>query len=318
MNLKNLKKFFLKKINLLKYSLFLICLVLLIHLSLDDYSKVQKIISKNYQVFLIVIVISIINLNIVSLRFYYYLKKTLNYSGEFIHWSKLFFQTVVVNFIIGGAGHVLRAIQLKKEKINYTKFVTINYVIYTLILFINLSLFMIFFYFFSKKIYILFALVFILLIAYILLHQRFYTFILTFFKENYILKYKHIKFIKNVLSNLSKNFLFRINLLSFLIFTFIIFLLEGVIIFLISSNILGNENIYNILQFFFIVFYLNKIIYVNNFIGLNELIAGLLAETLGYYFLQGALIQLIFRISIYLGCIFNILLHFFLKTKSYK
>ena len=63
---------------------------------------------------------------------------------------------------------------------------------------------------------------------------------------------------------------------------------------------------------------LRKIIYVNNFIGVNELIAGLLAETLGYYFLQGALIQLVFRISIYLGCLFNYLLYFVLKLKKIK
>ena len=116
MTFKNIKKFFLKKINLLKYLFFLICLVLLIDLGLDDYSKVEKIISRNYEVFLIVIVISIINLNIVVFRFYFYLKNTLNYPGEFINWSKLFFQTVVMNFIIGGSGHVLRAIQLKKKK----------------------------------------------------------------------------------------------------------------------------------------------------------------------------------------------------------
>ena len=316
MTLKNFKKFFLKKTNLLKYLFFLICLVLLIKLSLDDFSKVEKIISKNYHIFLIVVIISIINLNIVSFRFYFYLKKTLNYSGEFINWSRLFFQTVVMNFIIGGVGHVFRAVQLKKEKINYTKFITINYVIYTLILFINLSLFMIFFYVLSKEKYILLVLVFLFLIAYIVLHSNFYTFILNFFKKKNNFNFKYIKIIKNILINLSKNFLIRKNLLIFSFFTFIIFLLEGIIIFLISSNILNSENIYNILQFFFIVFYLNKIIYVNNFLGLNELIVGLVAETLGYYFIQGALIQLIFRISIYLGCIFNNLLYFILKPKS--
>ena len=131
-------------------SKFIICLIFLINRSLEDFSKVGTIISKNYEIFFIVILISIINLNIVSYRFYFCLKETLNYPGKFKNWSTLFFQTVVMNFIIGGSGHVLRAIQLKKEKINYTKFITINYVIYTLILFINLSLFLFFFYFLSK------------------------------------------------------------------------------------------------------------------------------------------------------------------------
>ena len=60
-----------------------------------------------------------------SYRFYFYLKKTLNYAGKFPNWSKLFFQTVVMNFMIGGSGHVVRAIELKKEKINYTEFITV-------------------------------------------------------------------------------------------------------------------------------------------------------------------------------------------------
>ena len=318
MNLNNLKKFFYKKKNLLTFLFFIICLILLVNQSLDDFSKVEKIISKNYGVFFGVVVISIINLNIVSYRFYFYLKKTLNYSGEFINWSKLFFQTVVMNFMLGGTGHIFRAIQLKKEKINYTKFITSNYVIYILIILINLCLFIIFFYFLSKDKFILYALAPLFLIAYIILNPKLYSFFFKILKKNNFFNNKYTKIIKNFLSNLSKNFLIKKNLLSFSFFTCIIFLLEGIIIFLISSNILQTENIYNIFLFFFIVFYLNKIIYVNNFIGLNELIAGLLAETLGYYFLQGALIQLIFRISIYLGCIFNNLFYLLLRRKNLK
>ena len=318
MKLTDVKFFLKKKKNFLTYFFFIICLIFLINQSVEDFSKVELIISKNYEIFFIVIFISVINLNIVSYRFYFYLKQTVNYSGKFKNWSRLFFQTVVMNFMIGGSGHVLRAIQLKKEKINYTKFITVNYVIYTLILFINLSLFLFFFYFLSKKKIILLTLIVILFIIYILLLPEFYSFFLNFLNRNFKSKKKYNKILKNILSNLISHFLKKKNLVSFSFLTFAIFLFEGIIIFLISSNILLTENIFNILQFFFIVFYLNKIIYVNNFIGLNELIAGLLAETLGYYFLQGALIQLIFRISIYLGCLFNYLLYFFLKLKKTK
>lgn len=315
MKFSNIKKFFIKKKNLLVYFFFFICLIFLINQSFDDFNKVKKIISKNYEIFFIVIIISIINLNIISYRFFFYLKKTLNYSGQFINWSKLFFQTVVMNFMIGGTGHVVRAIQLKKEKINYSKFITINYVVYLLILFINLFLFMLFFYFVSKEKIILLTSFITLLIAYIFLLPKFYNFFLEILNRNHILNKKYTSILKKILYYLSNNFLIKKNLLSFSFFTFLIFFLEGIIIFLISSSILQSENIYNILQFFFIVFYLNKIIYVNNFIGLNELIAGLLAEALGYYFLQGALIQLIFRLSIYIGCIFNNLLYYLIKLR---
>ena len=187
MNLNNFKKFFHKKKNLLTFLFFVICLILLINQSLDDFSKVKKIISKNYEIFFGVVIISIINLNIVSYRFYFYLKKTLNYSGKFTNWSKLFFQTVVMNFTLGGTGHIFRAIQLKKEKINYTKFITSNYVIYILIIFINLSLFIIFFYYFSKEKFILFALALLFLIFYILLHPKLYSFFSKILKKNNIL-----------------------------------------------------------------------------------------------------------------------------------
>jgi hypothetical protein len=77
-----------------------------------------------------------------------------------------------------------------------------------------------------------------------------------------------------------------------------------------------NETFYEILVIFFIVFHLNKILHLNNFIGLNELIIGLVAETLGFYFLQGALIQLIFRLNIYLGSLFNSAFYYFIANKK--
>ena len=313
MTIFQIKKFLKNKGKFITYLFFIICLAFLIYRSLEDFSKVDAIISKNYEIFLIVIICSMINLNVVSYRFYFYLKNSLNYTGKFTHWSKLFFQTVVMNFMIGGSGHIFRAIQLKKEKINYTEFVTINYVIYTLILFINLFLFMCFFYFFRKEKIILLGLIFILFVLYILLIPKIYKFILNKIKTFNNNFYKIIKrFFVYLIKHLTK----KKNLLNFFYLTMIIFFFEGCIIFLISSNILNTQNILNILQLFFIIFYLNKIIYVNNFIGVNELIAGLLAETMGYYFLQGALIQLIFRISIYLGCMLNYLLYFAIKFKK--
>ena len=238
MKFNSIKIFFSKNKNLLTYLFFVICLIFLINRSFDDFSKVEKIISKNYEIFFITIIISIINLNIVSYRFYFYLKKTLNYSGKFVNWSKLFFQTVIMNLMIGGTGHVFRAIQLKKEKINYSKFITINYVIYILIVFINLFLFTFFFYIVSKEKIILLASFTILLVAYIILLPKFYGFFLNILNRNRILKNKYAKILKNILSGLSSHFLIKKNLLSFCFFTFLIFFLEGVIIFLFSLNIL--------------------------------------------------------------------------------
>ena len=172
------------------------------------------------------------------------------------------------------------------------------------------------FYFFSKEEIILLGLILILFALYVLLIPGIYQFILNIFNKKKILNNNFYKKIKNILNYLINHLMKKKNLLIFSFLTIIIFFFEGCIIFLISSNIVNTQNIFNVLQLFFIVFYLNKIIYVNNLIGLNELIAGLLAETMGYYFLQGALIQLIFRISIYLGCMLNYLLYFVIKYKK--
>ena len=102
MTIFQIKKFLEKKGKFITYLFFIICLAFLLNRSLEDLNKVDAIISKNYEIFLIVIICSMINLNIVSYRFYFYLKKSLNYSGKFTNWSKLFFQTVVMNFMIGG------------------------------------------------------------------------------------------------------------------------------------------------------------------------------------------------------------------------
>ena len=63
MKFNNIKTFFLKKKNLLIYFFFLICLIFLINQSFNDFSKVKKLISKNYDMFFIVTAISIKNIS---------------------------------------------------------------------------------------------------------------------------------------------------------------------------------------------------------------------------------------------------------------
>ena len=110
-------------------------------------------------------------------------------------------------------------------------------------------------------------------------------------------------------------FLDKKSILVFSFINFITFLLQGIMIFLISLNILDNKDIYNLFILYFVVFYLNKIIFLKNFIGLNELFIGLITEIMGFLFFQGAIIQLIWRLNLYLGTIFNNVLYLFLRYK---
>ena len=168
----------------------------------------------------------------------------------------------------------------------------------------------------NQAIIAILGIIIILLASYFLTNKKFYEFFLNFLKKDikFFKKYKQI-FI-NILFHCKKFFLFKKSLIIFSLITLLIFFLEGVIIYLISSTILLNESVFNNLLLFFLVSYLNKFPYMQNILGLNELIVGLFAESLGILFLQGALIQLIFRLSIYTGSILNNFLYLILKLKN--
>jgi len=306
---------YIKLFNYFKYIFLAICFIYLMYQSLKDFNQVKKIIISDYKIFFLIFILTTLNLNLMNYRFYYFLRKLTNYSGNYLSWSKLFFQTVIMNFFLGGTGHLLRAIQLKKENLNYTEFITLNYVVYLLIFTVNFFLFLNFFYIITKeKVFILFSIT-IFLFLFIFIQIKFYKFFLNIIKKKVKFLKKYKKIILNALYYCSNYFSYKKNLIIFSFLTLKIFLLEGVIIYFICSNILVNETFYEILIVFFIVFHLNKILHLNNFIGLNELIMGLVAETLGFYFLQGALIQLIFRLNIYLGSLLNSVFYYFIAKK---
>jgi hypothetical protein len=50
--------------------------------------------------------------------------------------------------------------------------------------------------------------------------------------------------------------------------------------------------------------------------GLNEIITGLFSEVIGLLFFQGVLIQLIFRLSTYMGIILNNALYNFINLEK--
>ena len=122
-------------------------------------------------------------------------------------------------------------------------------------------------------------------------------------------------FIENFLLNCSFFFLKK-NLLIFSLFTLVIFYLEFVSFYLLVSNIFLIKNIFSILLIFFIIFYLNKVPFFINIIGLNEIIVGLFVEYLDFEFVQGSLIQLTYRIFLYMSTIFSSILYYLINFKK--
>ena len=157
-----------------------------------------------------------------------------------------------------------------------------------------------------------FFFVFILIIT----NKEFYKYLIIFLnKKLKFIKNKYKYAIENFLLNCSFFFLKK-NLLIFSLFTLVIFYLEFVSFYLLVSNIFLIKNIFSILLIFFIIFYLNKVPFFINIIGLNEIIVGLFVEYLDFEFVQGSLIQLTYRIFLYMSTIFSSILYYLINFKK--
>ena len=89
-----LKNFFFKNFNLFKYFFFIISLIFIIDKSYSDYDEIKKIVLQNFDLFFYAFILSVILLNLINYRFFFFLKKMSKHSCSFLDWSKLFFQTL--------------------------------------------------------------------------------------------------------------------------------------------------------------------------------------------------------------------------------
>ena len=306
---KNYNKIFIY----INFFCFTFCLIFLFNNIFQNFNEVNKALKIEY--IIILIIISILNLNIINYRYYYFLRKKTEYSKNYLNWSRLFFRTLVMNFFLN-SGIIFRAIQLKKDGLSYAKFISLNYIIYLLIFIINFIFFTILFYFVIKKKIILLGLFFSLLALYVLTHTNTYYFFENYLKNNFMFIKKYKKKFIIFLFNCKKYLLLKQPLLIFSFLTLISFLFEGVAVYFISLNVLSNYNFYTIIQLFILVFFINKFLFTNNFMGLNEIITGLFSEVIGLLFFQGVLIQLIFRLSTYMGIILNNALYNFINLEK--
>jgi hypothetical protein len=255
----------------------------------------EEITIKFDQLFFIFILFLVIA-NISCFRFFFFLKKLNKYPINFVDWSSLFFKTSLINLLFLGSGHILRAIELKKKHVGYVTFININFFIFILQFFFFNIFFIILLYFIGEQKIFLLYLYISTLILFLLVKKKtlFFIFInfikknLSFFKKQFTL----------VLKNLSLNYdiFFSLkNVLIFFFFTLVIFLLDVIIFHIIIKNILPSSPLFQILLIFLFIFYVSHIPIIKNLFGINELLVGLFVETLDFYFLSGAIIQLILR-----------------------
>ena len=170
--------FYINKKRYLEFIFFIFCIVFIFKKTFNEFMDVKNIIELDHGKYLIILIISLINLNIMNIRFYYILKKITKYSDNFINWSRLFFQTAIMNLLLNGTGHFFRAVQLKKKNLKYSEFISLNYVIFLISNFINILLFVTVFYMITNQAIAILGVIIILLALYFLTNKKVYEFFL--------------------------------------------------------------------------------------------------------------------------------------------
>jgi hypothetical protein len=287
----------------------------------QDLDNTNNIIKLNYNKLLSVIFLGFILVNLLNLRFYYFLKIVFAYSQNFLSWSRLFFFTSFLNIGLFGTGHAMRALELKKREISFRKYFSIYYVLMVMTLFINLFLVTLEYVYITKEIkssllLITYVCLFIIFLSFFL-YSRFINFFLKilrnikkisrlFLVQNFILT---LDLIINIVQNKKNN-------ITFCIYTILIHFLELLIFYVVFFIFLNTKNFEVILLLFSLSFILNNTPFISGLPGLNEIIFGYLSTVYGLFFLEGALIQLLLRLNIYVAIFLNLFFFYFLKIFS--
>ena len=121
--------------------------------------------------------------------------------------------------------------------------------------------------------------------------------------QNFILT---LDLIINIVQNKKNN-------ITFYIYTISIHFLELLIFFIIFFIFLNTKDLEVILLLFSLSFILNNTPFISSLPGLNEIIFGYLSTAYGFLFLDGALIQVLLRLNIYVSVFLNLIFFYFLK-----
>jgi hypothetical protein len=303
-----------KNLNMFIYFFWFICIIYLFYQIIKNFNQFSVEISRiEFDQLFFIFIFSFILINVYSFRFFFFLKKLNKYSRNFIEWSQLFFKTSLMNLFLQGSGLLLGAIELKKKNVSYTTFININFFIYILhFFFVMLFLFLILSFLIKEENIFLYFFILILFL-FILLRKRFILFLINFIKKNF-------SFYKKQFTSILKNFSFNYdiffltkNILIFFLFSLVIFLLEFFIYYIIAKNILPSSNFFQIMLIFLFILLLNYIPILKNLVGINELFVGMLVESFDFYFLSGAVIQLILRLTGNISVIVMSLFYHFLS-----
>lgn len=278
----------------LKYTFIILCLFyLLVEIDLN-LSQLKNTIHSNLKDFLIVFFFLLLFHNLINLRYYFFLKYGINYLIKFTLWSEIFFYTSLLNKFFFLSGHIFRAVELKKKKVEFKTFIALNFTVVVLDIILSLLLFL---FIILKK----FEIIFIIFLY--VLYKLFYIFI------NHIKKKLPINIFLNFLYQtfliVSKIFKSHFNTLIFTFFTVIIIFIEFYIFNLIMKNFIEGIQPVIVFYIYFVYIVLKRIPIISDIPGLNETILALYGTLFSVSFTEIYLPLLILRLMNYIAILFS-------------
>ena len=314
------KKFF----NIAKNLLIFICLIFLFYEVYKNYSYIEIKVKNNKNFLFFVVLITILNFNLISLRNFSIYRLCAKYGGKFIDWGQIFFESLILNILVSHTGSVYRAIELKKRGLEYKNYIGLFYILFTSYILINIFLVFIELIFLNEvnlqfKINLL--LIFLIILSLVLVSPKFLRSIIefNFIKKNihkYNLLEKFFDTYKLIFIYLKKKSSIKKTFYYLLGFGIIIHLVELYIFYISSIIILDNIGLKTLIILFGLSFILDRIPFISSIPGVKEILFASISIPLGLYFIEGLVLKLILRVAETIAIFFNFLIFYFLNIRN--
>ena len=296
--MNNFKKYF-------KFFFFSICVGFLFYKFNDNFSDISAKIQLRIFEVSFILFYAVIFFNIINLRAFLLIKSSVGYAYSYSDWSKLYFESLVINLIIPLAGTAHRAIELKRRDITYTKFIAAMYLLVGSYISISLLLAVLELFFINRN----FSEAYIILPAILILIIFFFSPIILENLIKFFLKFKilskYLVSIYNLFEIIKKIFFKKKVIIILFLNTLIIHIFEIVLFYLVCNIFLENINTQTIILLFIVSFILDRIPFIAESPGLSEIILGFIGFSLGFVFVDGASIKLLLRLLAYFSILLN-------------
>ena len=294
--MNNLKKY-------LKFIFFILCAGYLSYELNNSLENIKEIKINTPEIYFILIT-SVVFFNMISLRAFLLIKYSIGYFYSYSDWSKLHFESLILNSVISFSGTVYKAVQLKKRNVNYTQFIAVTYLILGSYIAISLIFILLETALLQKKffeIYIIFGVAIVLAIFFSpIIFENLIKFFIKFKIFN-----KFLGSIYNLSKILKEIYFKKIVVITLCLNTIIVHVFEIVIFYLVCVIFLDNINLQTIIILFLASFLIDRIPFISDVPGASEVILGMIGVPLGFFFVDIAIVKLIIRFSNYFSILLN-------------